>query len=301
MDSHANQAGGTPGLVGAAQPGLAAPGSHASALRFGDLHAVPRTLLIPLAARAHGARSFPWLACDDAVAAHLLDCLGADVHALLEDKPTVLNILWRTRLIKAAGQAFFAAHPCSTGASLGCGLSHAFQWLDTGRNAWIDADLPEVMALRGPLQPPEPSRRRHACIDLTVPGWWQRLALPEGPGAAPVFLLCEGVLMYLQPAQVQAVLAEFAEHAPPGSQWVCDVISQVGVGQAHRCPSLAPTGAEFHWGVQDMADLAACHPRLRLLAQHSVAECYGWMGTVAEWCLRPWSPTPLYALVTLGV
>ena len=265
------------------------------------LPAVPSTLLIPLAARAHGARRFPWLACDDAEAARLLDCLGADVRPLLDDAPTVLNILWRTRLLKAAGQAFFREHPASPGVSLGCGLSHHFQWLDTGRNTWIDADLPEVMALRERLLPTHGSRHCHAGIDLRVPGWWQRLGLPTGPGAPPVFLLCEGVLMYLEPAQVQAVLTEFAEQAPPGSQWVCDVIAQLGVGQAHCNPSLGPTGAEFHWGVRDMAELTAPHPRLRLQAQHSVSECYGWIGTLAEWCLSPWVPTPLYALVTLGV
>ncbi len=266
-----------------------------------QLNAVPSTLLIPLAARAHGARLFPWLACADAEAGRLLDCLGADVRTLLDDGPTVLNILWRTRLLKAAGQAFFALHPHSPGASLGCGLSHHFQWLDNGRNAWIDADLPEVMDLRARLLPANDPRRSNACIDLTVPGWWQRLGLPEGLDAEPVFLLCEGVLMYLEPAQVRAVLAEFAEHAPPGSQFLCDVISCVGVRQAHCTPSLRPTGAEFHWGVQDLAELTAPHPRLRLQEQHSVAECYGWMGTMAEWCLRPWSATPLYAMVTLGV
>lgn len=291
-----------PNDVGEAGPGTPPSVDVADCARLHQqLHAVPSTLLIPLAARAHGARLFPWLACADAEAERLLDCLGADVRSLMDDAPTVLNILWRTRLLKAAGWAFFRAHPDSLGASLGCGLSHHFQWLDNGHNAWIDADLPEVMDLRARLLPVQDLRRSNALIDLTEPGWWQRLGLPEGPDAPPVFLLCEGVLMYLQPDQVAAVLAEFAEHAPPGSQFLCDVISHVGVGQAHRNPSLGPTGAKFHWGIKDMAELTAPHPRLRLQAQHSVAECYGWMGTVTEWCLMPWSSTPLYALVTLGV
>ena len=194
---------------------------HAAAPQWGmhsaaHLPAVPSTLLIPLAARAHGDRYFPWLACHDTVARGLLERLGVDADAWLDDQFTVLNVLWRTRAIREAGRAFFADHPRGTGASLGCGLSHHFQWLDTGANHWLDADLPEVMALRAPLLPPGCPRARHAVTDIARPGWWRRLRLPTvhgGAGTQPVFVVCEGVLMYLEPPQVQAVLREFA-HAP---------------------------------------------------------------------------------------
>ena len=42
------------------------------ALQRAQLPPVPSTLLIPLAARAHGGRYFPWLDCHDAVAPALL-------------------------------------------------------------------------------------------------------------------------------------------------------------------------------------------------------------------------------------
>ena len=275
-------------------PRVAAPATE-------PLHAVPSTLLIPLAARAHGARLFPWLACADAEAERLLDCLGADVRSLMDDAPTVLNILWRTRLLKAAGWAFFRAHPDSLGASLGCGLSHHFQWLDNGHNAWIDADLPEVMDLRARLLPVQDLRRSNAFIDLTEPGWWQRLGLPSGPAHKPVFVLCEGVLMYLSPAQVQAVLAEFAEQAPPGSQMMLDTMSQVGRGMARLHPTVGPTGAQFLWCPASADELTRPHPRLRLLQTRSVSECYGWLGAVTEACWMPVTGTPMYAMVTLSV
>lgn len=67
---------------------------------------MPSTLLIPLAARAHGGRYFPWLDCHDAVAQALLTQLGADVSSTLDDLPTVLHVLWRTRAIKEAGAPF---------------------------------------------------------------------------------------------------------------------------------------------------------------------------------------------------
>lgn len=274
---------------------------------------VPSTLLIPLAARARGDRCFPWLACGDAVAADLLERMDAPVDAYLGDLPTVLNVLWRTRLLQATARAFFGAHPAATGVNLGCGLSHHFQWLDTGRNRWIDADLPEVTALRRQWLPARCPRTALKDVDISVPGWWQRLGLPqqqlgrrEPSGrprapAQPVLVLCEGVLMYLEPAQVQAVLREFARCAPPGSRMVLDVLTHRAVGRACGHPSVGPTGAEFRWGAQRLADLAAVHPRLSLHAAHSAAACYGPAALALEALWSPWLGAPLYAMVTLGV
>jgi len=264
------------------------------------LPAVPSTLLIPLAARAHGGRCFPWLACGDAVAAGLLQRLGEDASAYLADLPTVLNVLWRTQLIKQAAQAFFAEHPAGQGANLGCGLSHYFQWFDTGANQWLDADLPEVVQLRGQLLACGP-RMRCAEVDIAKPGWWRRLGLPQGADAPPVLVICEGVLMYLEPAQVRAVLAEFARCAPRGSRLLLDVLTSWAVGHADMHPSVGPTGAQFRWGVAQTQELADAHPRLRLLQAHSVSECYGWPGFALEslWC--PWLGAPLYGMAMLGL
>ena len=283
----------------------AAPSPTAGVLARAGLGAVSSTLLIPLAARARGDRYFPWLACEDAVAPEVLGRLGADVDALLDDLPTVLNVLWRTRAIKEAGRSFFQAHPRALGVSLGCGLSHHFQWLDNGSNQWLDADLPEVAALRAQLLPVRCARVRHAGVDITRPGWWRRLGLPhaqdDGPQAAPVFIVCEGVLMYLHPAQVQAVLRELAECAPPGSRLVLDVLTHHAVGRAARHASVGPTGAEFRWGVHRMAELADMHPRLALLREQSAVECYGWPAVAMELLCWPWLGAPLYGLATLGV
>ena len=105
-------------------------------LQRAQLPPVPSTLLIPLAARAHGGRYFPWLDCQDAVAPALLERLGADVNGTLDDLHTVLHVLWRTRAIREAGRTFFAAHPQALGVNLGCGLTHYFQWLAPRSSHW---------------------------------------------------------------------------------------------------------------------------------------------------------------------
>ena len=272
-----------------------------SVVRRCALQAVPGTLLVPLAARAWGGERFPWLACGDHEARRMLACVEPQARALLDDAPVVLNVLWRTRVIKELAGRFFAAHPHAGGVNLGCGLSHPFQWLDTGRNTWLDADLPEVMALRHTLLPARPPRSRQAPVDLREPGWWRRLRLPGHRADEPVFVLCEGVLMYLQPRQVRAVLEEFAEHAPPGSQWLADFISHLGVGHARQVPSLARSGAQFHWGARRWSDFTEAHPRLRLLERHSAAECYGWWARLAEAGGEPMLGPALYGMVLLGV
>ena len=116
-----------------------------------------------------------------------------------------------------------------------------------------------------------------------------------------MLLVCEGVLMYLPPAQVHAVLAEFAQHAPPGSRMVLDVMTRRAVGCAARHASVRSTGAEFRWGVGRIAELEAVHPRLQLLREQSVAEGYGWPGIAMDLLWRPWLGAPLYGLATLGI
>ena len=107
--------------------------------------------------------------------------------------------------------------------------------------------------------------------------------------------------MYLQPAQVQAVLSEFARCAPPGSRMVLDVLTRWAVGRAGNHPSVGPTGAEFRWGAQRMAELADVHPRLVLLRGQSASEGYGWPARALETLWMPVLGTPLYGVATLGV
>lgn len=265
------------------------------------LSGVQQTMLIPLVARALGGGLFPGHACGDEHAAQLVRRLQLATDPYLADRPTVLNILWRTQVIRDAGLAFFERHPDAWGVNLGCGLSQYFQWLDNGRNTWVDADMSQPMALRRRLLGPTGERQHGAIVDLRQSGWWQDLRLPEQAVAQPLFMLCEGVLMYLQPHQVRHVLRSFATHASAGSRMVIDILAGCAVGMAQWHASVGQTRAQFHWGIRSLRELTDCHPRLRLLATHSVAASHGWMGLAAERMWNYWSSTPLYGVVELGV
>ena len=223
----------------AASTQMPAVGSH-------GLEPVETTLLIPLVARAYGDQIFPDMAVHDRCAEIALAGLHEDedeIQEYLQDRLSVYGVLSRTRIFRQLATDFFTRHPHSWGVNLGCGLSSYFQWLDRHDNHWLDADLPAVMALRESLLPTLGSRHHSASIDLRRAHWWRSLGLPQGPRAQPVWVMLEGVLMYLQPQEVMHVLREFACHAPPGSELVCDSLSWMAtgwaslhpLGLAHRC------------------------------------------------------------------
>lgn len=138
-------------------------------------------------------------------------------------------------------------------------------------------------------------------MDLTAAGWWDRLDLADGPGDAPVFLMAEGVLMYLQPSTVNHLLKTFGERAPEGSVLAFDAMCWLAAGRAKQHPSVKHTEAEFHWGPRRTAELTAVSPRLKLSGTHTVMEGYGlpysWIGPSFHWMLG----VPFYALYELAI
>ncbi len=266
------------------------------------LSAVPSTLRIPLAARAFGDAMFPGMAVGDADAARVLAALDDDGAAWLREPASVYGVLARTRRLRDLAAAFVAAHPAGHVVNLGCGLSNYVQWLDNGRMHMIDADLPEVLALRRQLLPAR--GRRHALreLDLRAADWWQALGLgPRRGGGAPLFALAEGVFMYLEPAVAHAALRAFGQQAPAGSTLAFDALFWLAVGHARQHPSVRHTGAEFRWGPRRAEELTEDSPRLHLAAAHPIMEGYGWPYLLMGPALHALLGVPVYALYELRV
>lgn len=277
--------------------GAAAP---AAQLALSDaLSAVPSTLRIPLAVRALGDAMFPAVAVGDVHAAAMLTALGDDGAQWVRDRASVYGILARTRRFRELAAGFLAKHPAGHVVNLGCGLSHYFQWLDNGQARMTDADLPEVLAIRRALLPAAGARHRLLEIDLTAPDWWERLGLPATLDEEPVFLFCEGVLMYLQPDQVQAIFRTFGERAPLGSSFVFDAMCWLVAGRAKRHPSVKHTAAEFQWGPRRLAELTQSHPRLRLADTCKVMKGYGFPYTQIDPVFQALFGVPFYAVHVL--
>lgn len=272
------------------------PARHRPALR-----GVEHTLWVPLLVRARAPAWWPMLDPQDAHAQEVLTRAQPAQDEMPTDLATTLNILWRTRMIKALASDFFKAFPHVQGVNLGAGLSDYFQWLDNGRNRWLDVDLPEVVDLRRQVMPAPRARADVRSQDLREPGWWDRLGLQRHNHRNPLLLICEGVLMYMQPTEVRAFFAEIGDHAPEGTQLLCDFISPLGIGQRPWPSDGSGDTVAFRWGAHNGLEIASLHPRLELLEQHSVAEAYGWGGPWLEMMCAPLTGGPLYALAHLKV
>ena len=265
------------------------------------LDGVARTLWLPLLVRARAGTWHPLFDPHDQRADEVLQRCDAVPSEPVTDAATAVNILWRTQKIKALAGEFFAHFAHVQGVNLGAGLSDYFQWLDTGCNCWLDVDLPEVVDLRGQLMPDTVERYELRPEDLRVPGWWKRLSLHPRNHHSPMLLIAEGVLMYMQPAEVRAFFQEIATHAPEGTELLCDFISPLGIGQATPANRQPGETLKFTWGAHNGQEIASFHARLELLNQHSVAEAWGWWGSWLESLYTPMTGGPMYGLAHLTV
>jgi len=246
--------------------------------------------------RALGDAIFPQLAVQDRYEREALAALGDDGSRWMKSRTIVYGVLSRTRIFRDLARAFLAEHPAAQVVNLGCGLSQYFQWFDNGQARMLNADLPEVIGWRAKIfaKASAGERERDAVFDLSEPGWWDRLGLPSEPSGEPVFLLSEGVLMYLRPEQVAAVFREFGERAPAGSVFAFDALWWRSVGQ--------DVGeVQYCWGLRRPRDLTAAHARLRLGEIHTVMRGYSLLLSLANGLCRCVFGVPLYAVYTLRV
>ncbi|WP_395297675.1 class I SAM-dependent methyltransferase [Kitasatospora hibisci] len=106
---------------------------------------------------------------------------------------------------------FLAREPRGTVVCLGDGLETQYWRVDNGRARWLTVDLPELVALREQLLPPGP-RQRYLAADATALGWAEEVDRHHG-----VLVTAQGLLMYLPPMRVRALIAGCAERFPGGS------------------------------------------------------------------------------------
>ena len=167
---------------------------------------------------------------------------------------------------------FLTHHPDAQVLSLGSGLSTQFERLDNGRLHWIDVDLPKVANLRRTLFPPHP-RKRLVSASVSEAGWTSILGDLRGP----TFVVAEGLLMYLERAQVFQLARRPRRGANGGpAEFAYDYYCAQMVGQAWLNPSLRRLGAEFKWGMAGPEELSLGEPRWRVIDTYPVMERLGW-------------------------
>ncbi len=99
---------------------------------------------------------------------------------------------------------WIALHPDGCVVSLGEGLETQARRVDNGRVRWLSVDLPDAIRLRERFLPPT-ERFRHIAMSALDPAWMALVDESDG-----LFIVAQGLLMYLQPEQVQRLFYAIA-------------------------------------------------------------------------------------------
>ena len=112
---------------------------------------------------------------------------------------------------------WIARHPDGLVVSLGEGLETQCQRVDNGRIRWLSVDLPDAIRLREHFLPPT-DRFRHFAASALDPDWMDAV-----DPSSDVFIVAQGLLMYLPPAALQNLFVAIANRFP-GAEMVFDVV-----------------------------------------------------------------------------
>lgn len=213
-----------------------------------QLGPVQQTLMITLHARAHetGKRR-PVLR--DPKAVEIVDAIDFDYDRYGRDAGGTVTVL-RTSVFDLWVRRFLADHPHGTVVELGCGLNTRFERVDNGTLHWVDVDLPDTIALRRRFFSDDD--RRTTIASSVLDDEWQR-AVAERPG--PYFFVAEGVLVYLDEADVLRMLAGLAAKFP-GSFTAFDTYSRNMLVQQHKMAERKDIPARWAWSCDDPRTLA---------------------------------------------
>ena len=108
-------------------------------------------------------------------------------------------------------------HPDGLVVSLGEGLETQSRRVDNGRVRWLSVDLPDAIRLRERFLPPT-ERFRHLPVSALDLAW-----MDEVDASGDVFIVAQGLLMYLQPETLAPLFAAIADRFP-GAEMVFDVV-----------------------------------------------------------------------------
>lgn len=159
------------------------------------------TLLVPLWCRAQCELIYPSLGVG-AADAELLRSFRADFSQARRADCALYAL--RELLMKSAAEKYLAAHPRAAIVDLGCGLDTLPRRLGSGGNRRYYVDLPDVIALRERLLPPQ-ATEEYIPADLRCPDFLDRIGAEHGA----VFLM-GGLLCHLEDMEWRALLSELA-------------------------------------------------------------------------------------------
>ena len=165
------------------------------------LRGIPETMLLTLHSRALESKRADGI-LQDAEAIRIYDSLDYDFRKKFGRRfegPAARAVVFDDIL-----KEWIAAHPRGTIVSLGEGLETQNRRVDNGKIRWLTVDLPESIAIREEFISPT-DRFRHVAKSALDYSWMDGVDASQG-----VFIVAQGLLMYLPTDEVRKLLAAIA-------------------------------------------------------------------------------------------
>lgn len=211
------------------------------------------------------------------------------------------SLAMRAAAIDRALRAWLLRHPEGLVVSLGEGLETQSRRVDNGRMHWLSIDLAAAIQLRAQFLP-ESARFRHLAASALDPNWIDTVDQRRA-----VFIVAQGLLMYLEPAAVRDLLRGIANRFAT-VELVFDTVprwfSHMTLHGLHQTPRyrLPP----MPWGInrdEVAATLRDWHPSLGVTAFLDYRMPRGlplWLSNMAHTTALTRSHLPCLAHVVVG-
>ncbi len=198
----------------------------------------------------------------DQAAAEAVDRIDYDfarMHRAAQPWANQFLVALRAKQLDTWAGDFLRRNPDAVVLHLGCGLDSRALRLDVPPGvSWFDVDVPDVMALRRQLYTERPGYTMIGS-SVTERGW-----LDQIPTGRPALIVAEGLLMYLNEAELRDLLQRLTDHFGHG-ELLADLLSPWGP-RFSQSPLLAraSTSGITKWGTRDGHELPEWIPRLQL-------------------------------------
>ena len=229
-------------------------------------------MLVTLAAKALAATDAPDLQYTGNRSQQILRELDVDPRRFGLNANEVRAVVLRSQWFGRTIRSFIERHPDGLCINLGCGLDASFDELAAagdGRLTLVDIDLPDVIAIRRRFFAETP-RRRIIAGDITDPRLFATVPWERG---RPAMVVAEGVLYFLQRAQVESLfraLAEAADARRANLEIAFDYASPLGAWIVARRPAHRQLGTVFFWTLRNPGELRRVAPRLEVVEDSNV-------------------------------
>lgn len=137
------------------------------------------------------------------------------------DARLILHIALRAKKYDDYANRFLHAYPDGVIVNIGCGLDSRFLRIDNGSVTFFDLDLPEIIALKKDFF--SENERYHMIASSVLDFDWM---VPVQQCKGPFLFMAEGVFMYLEGKDVQALVLAIQKKFR-GSGLVCEVVNSV--------------------------------------------------------------------------